>query len=61
LSTHNLYGNLEEDEELYVLLFETYETPDVQYGGMAEWSHFPNVVEYDIISEDELLDLFRED
>jgi len=60
-STHNIYGNLEEDEDLYVLLFETEESPEVQYGGIAEWSQFPNVTEYDILTEDDLLDLFTSD
>ena len=57
-STHNIYRNLEEDKDLYVLIFETEESPDFQSGGIAEWSEFPNVIESDVLEEDEFLDLF---
>ena len=57
-STHNIYRNLEEDEDLYALLFETEESPVIQYAGIAEWSEFPEVIEYEILNEDEVLDLF---
>lgn len=57
-STHNIYRNLEEDKDLYVLIFETEESPDFQAGGIAEWSDFPDVIESDVLEEDEFLDLF---
>ena len=60
-STHNIYRNLEDDDDLYVLIFETEDSPNAQSGGIAEWSEFPNVVEYDILTEDDFLDFFTVD
>jgi len=60
LQVTNIYENLDEDEDLAILLFETYEEPNLfDTAHLASWHDgLPSSIKsHDILTEDELFDL----